>query len=94
MLVPILLNLPLIAAAIAGHLMIVRGVIARLYRYAMPWTVWLGVWFVMLGIAAAVPWVLVVHVGRHGPRVLRGGSWSNVPTGWLAWAMDSAKQLP
>jgi predicted MPP superfamily phosphohydrolase len=80
------LNLLLFVVVIAGHLLLVRGVIARLYRYAMPWALWLCVWVVMLSTAVAVPWVMVRHVGRHGPRVLRGGSWLNAPPAWQAYA--------
>src|SRR4051812_35945620 len=81
-----LLNLLLLLVVIAGHLLLVRGVIARLYRYAMPWALWLVVWFVMLSVGVVVPWVLVQRVGLHGPRVLRGGSWTRAPAGWQLYA--------
>jgi len=81
-----LLNLLVLLVVIVGHLLLVRGVIARLYRYAMPWSLWLAVWFVMLTVGVVVPWVLVQRVGLHGPRVLRGGSWMRAPVGWQVYA--------
>ena len=81
-----LLNLLLLLAVVAGHLLLVRGVIARLYRYAIPWPLWLCAGFVLLSSAVIVPWLLVQHVALHGPRVLRGGSWLAAPLPWQAYA--------
>jgi predicted MPP superfamily phosphohydrolase len=84
-----LVNLLAFLVVILGHLLLIRGVIARLYRYAMPWALWLGAWFVMVSVGVVVPWVLVQRVGLHGPRVLRGGSWTRAPVGWQLYALVS-----
>src|SRR5688500_16979852 len=82
-----LLNLLLLLIIVAGHLLLVRDAIARLYRIAMPWVLWLGVWAVFLSSCVAIPWLLVRHVGLHGPRVLRGGNWFDAPLAWQGYAL-------
>jgi predicted MPP superfamily phosphohydrolase len=79
-------NLLFFLAVVAGHLVIVRGLIGRAYRAGMPRALWFTVGGVLVAAAVAVPWAMVVRVGRHGPRVLRGGRWRDVPAGWQLYA--------
>jgi predicted MPP superfamily phosphohydrolase len=79
-------NLLVLLAVVAGHLMIVRDLVGRAYRVGMPWGLWLTVGGVLVAAGVAAPWTLVVRVGRHGPRVLRGGSWWDASAGWQLYA--------
>jgi hypothetical protein len=79
-------NLLVLLAVVAGHLVIVRGLIGRAYRSGMPRAVWFTVGGVLGAAAVAVPWAMVVRVGRHGPHVLRGGRWRDAPAGWQLYA--------
>jgi predicted MPP superfamily phosphohydrolase len=79
-------NLLVLLAVIVGHLLIVRGLIGRAYRVGMPWGLWLTVGGLLLAAGVGVPWALVVRVGRHGPKVLRGGHWPDAPAAWQLYA--------
>jgi predicted MPP superfamily phosphohydrolase len=79
------LHVLLLFTVVAGHVLLVRALLARLYRLAMPWFVWMAVFAVLLASCAVVPAVLVRQVGRHGPRVFRGGSLAAVPVAWQAY---------
>src|SRR3954465_15953438 len=81
------LPLLLSPAVVAGHLLLVRELLARLYRLAMPWLVWMTVVGVLLASCVVVPALLGRAVGRHGPRVFRGGTLADVPIAWLAYAV-------
>jgi predicted MPP superfamily phosphohydrolase len=79
------LHVLLLSSVVAGHVLLVRGLLARLYRLAMPWLVWVAVFGVLLASCVVVPAVLVRHVGRHGPRGFRGGLLADVPVAWQVY---------
>jgi len=42
------LHVLLLFTVVAGHVLLVRALLARLYRLAMPWFVWMAVFAVLL----------------------------------------------
>jgi predicted MPP superfamily phosphohydrolase len=80
------LHLLFVVAVTAGHLLLVRGLLARLYRLAMPWPLWMAVFGVMLASCVVVPVVLAVHLIAHGRRLFNGGSLPDVSLAWLVYA--------
>jgi uncharacterized protein len=69
----------ILLCAILGHLAIVRAAINRGYEMGLPQRVWQAMVILLIAAAVAGP-VLIVRFAR-----LRGGTWSDVPTGWRAY---------
>jgi predicted MPP superfamily phosphohydrolase len=81
----VLPDLALVLLTIPGHLLLVRETLSLVYRFSLPWFPWLAVNGLLLASCVVIPWVLVVRVGLHGARVLRGGHWWRVPAGWQVY---------
>src|SRR4051794_20946059 len=81
-----LINLTIVFLVAAGHLLIVREVLQRFGTVRMPYRVWVFLSGVHVALGVVVPVALVMKVGRHGARVLRGGHWLAAPVGWQVYA--------
>ena len=73
---------------ILGHFFIARDIVSRLHsgplaRYSH--RVFSAVTVLVFALVIACFFVLVSKVGMHGPRVLRGGDWSAIPTSWVIY---------
>jgi predicted MPP superfamily phosphohydrolase len=61
------LQLLLVIGVTAGHLLLVRELLARLYRLAMPWLLWLAVFVLLLASCVIVPWFFVRYARPDHP---------------------------
>ena len=88
------LSVAFLILAIVGHLVLVRASLGYGYSFGLRHR---GFLLMILGhalVGIAGPAMILSLVGFNGPKVLRGGDWSNVALPWMIYLFACAVSVP